>query len=220
MLHNKLMPYNFDKPIEIRDARNGEWFWVEKSVWANTLLTSSDKVLYGTLAYFANGKTQEAYPSLKKLAHQSALSERQVALSIKKLEEHKYISIKRRSGKPNYYTLLKTRYANFAEVQNSSTTYAKNGVGGMQNSSTNNNYINKNYINKKKEIYKEKRYLDNKDFHEQLRAMFPNIPIEEEIERMKDWLAANGRQKKDYAAFARNWLRQSISQEKGKIYEI
>ena len=161
---------NYDEPIEIRDARNGEWFWVEKTVWQNTLLTSSDKVAYGTLAYFANGKTQSSYPSLIKIAKQSALSERQVALSIKKLEKLKYISVKRHFGKSNIYTLLKTRYAKFAVVkgmQNRRQGYSKYGVGGMQNSSTNKNYItrlNNNKVEALKELIRDKA-KQYKGFH-------------------------------------------------------
>ena len=108
LCHNKAMPYNWDAPIEIRDARNGQWFWVHRHVWNDARLTASDKVLYGTFAYFANGKDQQAFPSITTLAKESQLSKMQVTRSQKKLEQFKYISIKRHTGKVNRYTLLKT----------------------------------------------------------------------------------------------------------------
>lgn len=51
--------------------------------------------------------------------------------------------------------------------------------------------------------------LDDFEFLEELRVNFPNHDIKEEVEKMKDWCAANGKTKKDYKAFARNWLRKA-----------
>lgn len=110
------MIIDLDQPIEIRDARNGEWFWVEKSVWTNPALTSSDKVAYGTLAYFANSKTQESRPSLKKIGAFSGLSYRQTVRSMLKLALLKYLTVSKGGGrgKINRYTLLKAKYAKLA----------------------------------------------------------------------------------------------------------
>ena len=102
------MPVNWEAPIEIRDGRNGNWFWVDKVVWQDKRLTSSDKVVYGTLAYFANNKNQQTFPSYTTVEEYSGVSNRQCYYSIKRLENFKYIQIKRKSGKPNLYTLLDT----------------------------------------------------------------------------------------------------------------
>lgn len=139
------MPYNFDAPIEVRDQRNGSWFWIHKDVWNDIRLTSSDKALYGTLAFFSNNNSQASYPSFIKLAEFSGLSQRQVALSVKKLVDLKYVSKEGspKTGKPNVYILLKTGYAKSAHptegMQNSTGRYAKSAQEGMQNSTTNNN---------------------------------------------------------------------------------
>lgn len=150
------MPYNYDKQIEIRDFRNGDWFWVEKSVWENSLLTSSDKVVYGTLAFFSNVKTQRAFPSFKRISEQSGVSQRQAVYSIKKLERLRYIEIVEKGGgkkNPNVYKLLKSKYAEFAPnktVQKRKVNYAKIATETMQNSTSNNN--NRTIINNKRKI--------------------------------------------------------------------
>lgn len=100
------MPVNYNKPLIIRDGRNGNWFWVDKEVWNDNRLSSSDKVVYGTLAYFANQKSQESYPGIGELAVFSGITPRQVYRSIKKLEELEHIHIQRTHGKENHYTLL------------------------------------------------------------------------------------------------------------------
>lgn len=101
------MPINYDAPIEIRDARNGSWFWVHTHVWRDKKLTKSDKIVYGTIASYASD-TQNSFPSMKTIALDGDISERQVYYSIRVLEEKGYISIKRHKGGANLYTLLKT----------------------------------------------------------------------------------------------------------------
>jgi len=173
------MPYNWDAPIEIRDARNGDWFWVERYVWRDKRLTASDKVLYGTLAYFANGKDQQAFPSLTTLSEESQLSRMQVTRSIKKLKETGYINLKRSSGKVNKYQLLKnkpksTDQSQIVTTQATSNNYAKTSNNYVPplvtNTATNNNYltrINNNKENSLKRIreLKHKAYeLTGKQF--------------------------------------------------------
>lgn len=71
---------------------------------------------------------------------------------------------------------------------------------------------NTNVLLKKKEERDsqfQKEFLDNKAFQDSLKERFPLVDIGEEIEKMKDWLAAEGVTKSDYAAFARNWLRKA-----------
>ena len=62
---------------------------------------------------------------------------------------------------------------------------------------------------KKENIKKSSlKILDEAKTKEKLRAEFPQIDVDEEIAKMKDWLLANGKTKKDYPAYARNWLRR------------
>ena len=69
-----------------------------------------------------------------------------------------------------------------------------------------NNYIEDPPKNEKTKNSSVKILDEQKTLHA-LRLQFPNIDVETELEKMKDWLRAGGKQKKDYLAFARNWLR-------------
>jgi len=130
--------------IEIRDFRNGDWFWVSKYVWLDRRLTKSDKLIYGTLAYFANQR-QVAWPSITKLASFSNVSKRQTYKSIKKLELLNYIKVKRHRtrGKPNEYKLLKVKGELTAPIKkgckNDTKKGAKTTLKRVQNRPSNNN---------------------------------------------------------------------------------
>lgn len=101
------MAINYDAPIEIRDARNGSWFWIHTHVWRDKRLSMLDKMVYGTIASYVNNG-QSAFPSTAKISVDCERSKRHIYRSLKNLEKHKYLSIERISGKPNIYTLLKT----------------------------------------------------------------------------------------------------------------
>jgi len=103
------MAINWDAPIEVRDLRNGDWFWISKYLWNDKRLSSSDKVVYGTVAFFANQQSQSAWPSLETMAKFSGVSARQIYRSIKNLLNCDYLFIKRGGGrgKSNEYQLLK-----------------------------------------------------------------------------------------------------------------
>lgn len=137
--------------LEPRDRRSADWFWVHKSVWANSLLTPADKIVYGTMALFANGNSQQLYPSVETLQKFSGLSERQVRYSIKNLETVGYIHIDKHPGKASSYTLLDVSGAKFAPLQKVSPSGAKSGVGVVQNVGYEQELNNKNYLTKDNE---------------------------------------------------------------------
>jgi hypothetical protein len=68
-------------------------------------------------------------------------------------------------------------------------------------------------VNNKAEIVDKKGVgvLNEPETIAELKAKFPDIAdrIDGELEKMKDWLAAEGKKKKNYIAFARNWLRKT-----------
>jgi len=149
------MPINYDKPLIVRDSRNGSWFWVDKEVWQDKTLTASDKVVYGTLAYFANQKDQTAFPSITTLEGHSCISRRQIYISIKVLENRKYLVVVRNRGKPNEYTLLKMvtkvngrASAESALVQNIAGSSAVNAPALVQNIASNKNNTEQELFNK------------------------------------------------------------------------
>ena len=94
--------------IKIRDLRNGEWFWVNRLVLDHPYFTASTKLIYHALAYFANNKTQEAYPSIKRIKELTGLGSRTTIVgAIKELEKYHFIRVKRKKGKTSEYILLK-----------------------------------------------------------------------------------------------------------------
>ena len=165
------MAINWDAPIEIRDNRNGNWFWVDKIVWADKRLTSSDKVVYGTLAYFANNKSQAAFPSYTIIAEYSGVSERQCYYSIKRLQDLRYAHIQRGGGrgKPNIYTLLENpakSAGNKKTLQKQDENPAKSYKKTLQNSTSNNTNITRlnnnsdlNFSNARKKAEEVKKRL-------------------------------------------------------------
>lgn len=93
--------------MEIRDTRNGSWYWVNTAVNACPHITPADKSVYGALASL--GGYKKIHPSYKEIAKRSAASIRQCKMSIKKLVEMEYVGVKIGGGKgnANVYDLLK-----------------------------------------------------------------------------------------------------------------
>jgi hypothetical protein len=58
------------------------------------------------------------------------------------------------------------------------------------------------------------KFLKSEILQNELELKFPALNIPEEIEKMTDWLKANGKRKKDYAAFARTWCRNAVKYNK------
>lgn len=67
--------------------------------------------------------------------------------------------------------------------------------------------------------------INNKDYIKQLEELYPNVPIEKELRKMKAWVMANpGRLKKNWKRFMVNWLNKATDQypagaPKGKVIE-
>ncbi len=93
--------------IQIRDARNGGWFWANKLVLDHPYIQSTTKLVYLALAYFANNNTQKSYPSIEKISKLLGLSRPTVIGAIKSLEEYHFIKSKKTQGKVSEYRLLK-----------------------------------------------------------------------------------------------------------------
>ena len=59
------------------------------------------------LAYFANNKTQKAYPTFNKIMQLTGLKRRILTFAIKQLEKYHLIKVERKRGKISEYALLK-----------------------------------------------------------------------------------------------------------------
>lgn len=81
---------------------------------------------------------------------------------------------------------------------------------------TNNNGNNvKNVNNDNKESTLTHRdILKTNELRDELQQQFPGVNIKLELDKMFDWLTANGKVYKDYKAFARNWLRRAEKDKK------
>ena len=95
--------------FEVRDLRNGEWFWVHKKILElyAPKIGSVGIAAYNALCYFANNKSQKAFPSQENLALKAGCSRISVIRAIKRLKENKLIKIEYNKGKVNIYKLLK-----------------------------------------------------------------------------------------------------------------
>ena len=67
---------------------------------------------------------------------------------------------------------------------------------------------NKELKNKEKEEYIYTHLKITKETVDNLKTKFPLKDVSGECEKAEDWLAANGKIKKDYTAFMRIWLRK------------
>lgn len=93
--------------MEIRDLRNGSWFWVNNAVNACRHITPLDKTVYGAIASFAG---ESFRPANADIADRCGGSERRVRGSIKALEGVGLLKVVRGQGgrgKVNAYELLK-----------------------------------------------------------------------------------------------------------------
>lgn len=93
--------------VEIRDTRNGSWYWVNTAVNACPHITPIDKTVYSALCTFA-GYT-EIRPSYEEISRRSSVSIRRCKESVKKLAKAGLISVIQKVGRgnANIYTLLK-----------------------------------------------------------------------------------------------------------------
>lgn len=142
------MPYNWDAPFEIRDIRNGEWYWVQKGVLASKEINASDKLVYSALAYFAHNKTQICHPSYDTISDLVDLHRNTVIKSVKALIKHKFISSKKREGKVNFYELLKLTSPKFRPVTKENLDQSKLRPTPVQKRTTNNTYLTRLNNNK------------------------------------------------------------------------
>lgn len=96
--------------IEIRDLRNGGWYWVHKAVIREYApkVGAIGIVVYNFLASLADS-SQVCFPSQKYIAERLGYSRATISKKIKLLEESGLIRVEKRSGYHRVYHLLKVR---------------------------------------------------------------------------------------------------------------
>ena len=146
------------KKIEVRDLRNGDWYWSNKLVLDHPYLTNSAKLVYHSLAYFANNKTQRAYPSIATIMELASLRSRTTIIkSIKQLEKFCLIRAEKIKGKVTQYTLLKLTDSRVVHKVNQSIKLADQSTRGT-------GVVHQRYTNNTKYKTKEQKGPFKKTF--------------------------------------------------------
>lgn len=93
--------------IEVRDLRQNEWVWISKAILFCKEVNGNVYKVYSGLASYADNHTQESFPSLVTLARKLHMGRTTVIKSLQLLEELGFVSIEKREGLSNIYSLLK-----------------------------------------------------------------------------------------------------------------
>jgi len=160
---------NFDKNKQ-RTIREG-FAWIQYSVFDDEELTSSDIIVYLTLARFADNKKQECYPSKKTLVKYARLTEPTIRKSLYHLRDLGYIDINQKAGRVNYYQLNDPQ--KIYGGKNRGDTPKKEWSVPPKNKGTNNTYIN-NTNNMQSEIANSKELSSQLSPHKQFILFWTN----------------------------------------------
>jgi len=96
--------------IEVRDLRNGDWYWIHKAVLINYAkkIGSTSLAVYNVLASYTN-QENKSWPSQQTIGNILGVTRATISKSIKILEKHGIISIER-TRYSLIYSLLKVNY--------------------------------------------------------------------------------------------------------------
>jgi len=89
--------------ITIRDQRNGDWYWIHKTVYEQyaAKIGIIGLGLYNAFCYYANHNSQVAFPSLVKLEKDLGISRPTILKHVKVLEDNGLVRVTRRRGRNN-----------------------------------------------------------------------------------------------------------------------
>jgi len=223
--------------MEIRDARNKEWFWMDNEYLNGyaKFLGVSCTVVYFSLCRHADNKTQECFPSMKLIAEENAISTRTVVRATAELEKWGIVKIsksKKDDGTQanNVYTLLaKSEWKNKPSdtkshgdrVTESDQPSDKNDTSRVTPVIHNNTKLNNTHLTIQKQSLSE----------------FENVKLTEiEIQKLKDkigehetlslidelgtYLASTGRRYSSHYATLLNWARRKGTNTNYKTKKI
>ena len=127
------------KPIEIRDSRDREFFFVDNLFLDQYALIVGTHTLcvYLSLCRHVN-KDQTCFPSIDLICDEMGSSTKTVVRGLKQLEFHHIIKIDRVKGEANIYTLLNRRHwrkaiivKRYEEKRDAMTNYSNDWPGGI-----------------------------------------------------------------------------------------
>jgi len=97
--------------FEIRDLRNGDWYWIHKAVINDytSKVGATGIIVYSFLASLTDNN-QRCFPSQKYIADKLGYSRATVNKALKRLKDNGLISVEKASRYHCIYRLLKVRY--------------------------------------------------------------------------------------------------------------
>jgi len=93
--------------IEVRDLRGEDWVWTNKSFLFSALVDEKMYKVYSGLAAYAHNSTQKAWPGVDTLAKRLHMGRNTILRALALLEKNSFISIEKKLGEHNVYSLLK-----------------------------------------------------------------------------------------------------------------
>ena len=152
----------FNKKIEIRDLRNGGWYWVDKAVIKNFTpkVGAVGIAVYSFLASLADS-SQGCFPSQKYIAESLGYSRATINRNLKVLERYGLIRIDKRSRYHCVYKLLKVRCkageTQMSSRRNSDVNQVNTNNNKLTRINNNTDIENKNFLNFNPNTYKSFR---------------------------------------------------------------
>ncbi len=145
-----------EQRFEIRDLRNGDWYWIHKAVIGEYAqkVGAVGILVYSFLASLADSN-QSCFPSQKYIAHKLGYSRATINRALRRLENSGLIRIEKRSRYHCSYLLLKVR-CNSSETQMSNLCNSD-----VHQSYTNDNKLTRNINNNDME---DKNFLRRSSF--------------------------------------------------------
>lgn len=179
----------------MRDIRTKNWFWIENSLIDREDLEPYEKLIYMTLARYADGNGR-CFPGLELLMKSTGIGSKKTLIKyIKKLEVKGLIEIIKRQGKGNIYFLKNVESEPGADLppvsEMTSVKIATTPVADLPPHQCQNCYPNntqeKNTINKTQ--LKEKIKKEKTDHTEKLFEYIESLKIDAEKKKIfKEWV--------------------------------
>lgn len=145
---------NMEDNFQVRDLRNGDWYYVHKIVYEKygQRIGAIGLAIYNALCYYANTFSGKCYPSENTLSQKLNISSVCIRFYLKKLQAQKLIKIisGKKSGKVNLYYILKVK--NKVKGSKQVTTPRKQVIRGSKQVTTNKNKITRIINNKEVSI--------------------------------------------------------------------
>ena len=143
---------NSDKKVEIRELKNGDWYWVNKAVISHTPKVRVIGIaVYNLLASLVD-RNQSCFPSQRYIAESLGYSRTTINKTLKLLEENGLIRIEKRSRYHCVYQLLKVR------CKAEETQMSTRGNSEVNHREPNNNKLTRNINNI---VMENKNFLDS-----------------------------------------------------------